>query len=208
MVEKMELTPEIKDKKFTPSLHVSVRNGSFGLDVPPHQFETCRERFGPKWGVETEGIYFTHPDHQGVAVATFIKKTEMILNQKEFSQFSLTNHDNVLWVEPTYFWKSCRMKRSLLTIMLRAGMVYEPALDNYEQALFTEQWAKPTKLAVMRFLFGFTKYIGPTIDDQTNIESRGWKFVFEGHDDDVKQYLVWPDNDCFKPKGQISGIWF
>ena len=95
-----------------------------------------------------------------------------------------------------------------MTILVRAGMVYDPKSDNYEEALFTEKWAKPTKTAVMRFLYGFTKYVGPTIDDQPAIESRGWKYVFEGHDDQyIKNCLKWPDDNVYVPNGTVSGIW-
>jgi len=197
-----------KEKKNTPSMHIAVEAGSFGLDVPPHKFETCRERFGRQWDRSTTGFYFKHPVDKGYAVATFLKKTEIVLKQSVFSQYALTNRDTILWIEPSEFWMCCRMRRSLLTILVRAGMVYDPKSDNYEEALFTEKWAKPTKTAVMRFLYGFTKYVGPTIDDQPAIESRGWKYVFEGHDDQyIKNCLKWPDDNVYVPNGTVSGIW-
>ena len=190
------------------SLHINTTDGSFGLDIEPYRFETCRERFGRQWDSKTKGFYLKHPANAGYAIATFLKKTELILNQTEFSQYSLTNRDTVLWIEPTKFWMECRMKRSLLTILVRAGIMYDPKLDNYEEALFNEKWAKPTKLAVMRFLFGFTKYVGPNIDDQPSIETRGWKFIFEGKDENyIKQFLTWPGKNAYIPQGPVSGIW-
>jgi hypothetical protein len=105
------------------------------------------------------------------------------------------------------------MKRSLLTMFVRAGMVYDPIADNYEEALFSEKWsqhanlAKATKIAVMRFLFGFTKYVGPTIEDQPTIESHGWHRIFEGlSEQSVKQYLIWPNKNAYIPKSQIEAI--
>lgn len=199
-----------KDKKHTPSMYFEgVFDGSFGLDVEPYKFETCRERFGRQWDENTKGFYLTHPVNEGYSVATFLKKTEIILKQTEFSEYALTNRDNILWIEPSKFWMSCRMKRSLLTILVRAGILYDPKKDNYEEALFSERWAKPTKRAVMRFLYGFTKYIGPTIEGQ-NIETRGWKYVFDEttHNDQfAKDCLVWPGDDAYKPQGPVSGIW-
>ena len=206
----MELIHHIsfKEQKNTPSMYFEVSAGSFGLDVEPYKFETCRERFGRQWDEHTKGFYLTHPANKGYSIATFLKKTEIILNQKEFSEYARTNRDTILWIEPSKFWMSCRMRRSLLTILVRAGIMYDPKRDNYEEALFTEKWAKPTKMAVMRFLYGFTKYIGPTIEDQPNIESRGWKYVFENHDEQyTKNCLVWPEDDAYKPQGPVSGIW-
>lgn len=188
-------------------MYFEVYDGSFGIDEEPYRFETCRERFGRQWDENTKGFYLTHPVNKGYSVATFLKKTEIILKLTEFSEYALTNRDNILWIEPSKFWMSCRMRRSLLTILVRAGMVYEPKEDNYEEALFTERWAKPTKRAVMRFLYGFTKYIGPTIENQ-NIETRGWKYVFDNHDEQfVKDCLVWPKDGAYKPQSSISGIW-
>lgn len=205
----MELIHHIsfKDTKFTQSMHFTVSDGSFGLDVDPYRFETCRERFARQWDQNTVGFYFTHPANMGYSVATFLKKTEIILKRTDFSEYALTNRDNILWIEPSKFWMDCRMRRSLLTILVRAGMVYDPKRDNYEEALFAEKWAKPTKMAVMRFLFGFTKYNGPNIENQS-VESRGWKFIFESiTEQQIKEYLLWPEENAYKPKGAISGVW-
>jgi hypothetical protein len=210
MVEEMALIHHItfKEQKNTPSLHFGVTDGSFGLDVEPYRFETCRERFGRHWDHTTKGFYLTHPVNAGYSVATFLKKTEIILKQTQFSEYALTNRDTILWIEPSQFWMCCRMRRSLLTILVRAGMVYDPKKDNYEEALFSEKWAKPTRIAVMRFLFGFTKYVGPDIENQPQIESRGWRYVFDNPDEQhAKKCLIWPDEFPYKPKGPVSGIW-
>ena len=137
-----------KENKLNMSMNLDVRDGSFALDQRPYQFETCRERFCPHFSMLTPGFFLKHPQGKGYSVATFLKKTEIILKQNEYSQYAMTNRDTVLWIEPTNFWKSCRMRRSLLTIFVRAGMVYDPKRDNYEEALFSEQWAKPTKTAI------------------------------------------------------------
>ena len=195
-----------KEKKINPSMHFVVGEGCYGMDSPPHKFETCRERFGRIWNENTIGFFFTHPSSKGYSVAAFLNKTEIVLKQSKFSQYSMTNRDTILWIEPSVFWKECRMKRSLLTILIRAGMMYDPRRDNYEEALFTENLIKPTRLAVMRFLYGFTKYIGPTIENQ-NVETYGWKHIFENHGEQyVKNCLVSPD-EKYIPNGIINGIW-
>jgi hypothetical protein len=197
-----------KEIKINPSMYIDVESGSFGLDVAPYRFETCRERFGSHWNSDAVGFYFKHPINYGYAVATFLKKTEIVLKQSVFSQYSMTNRDTILWIEPSDFWKCCRMRRSLLTILVRAGIMYDPRKDNYEEALFTEKLVKPTKFAVMRFLYGFTKYVGPNIDNQPDIESRGWKTIFESHDEEyIKNCLKWPDDKPYLPSRNISGLW-
>ena len=83
------------------------------------------------------------------------------------------------------------MRRSLLTILLRAGMLYNKDRDNYEQALFTEPYIVPTKQAVMRFLYGFTKYAGPSMEPGTNLETKGWKMIFSKlKEEEIRRYLV------------------
>ena len=207
MVEENELIHHItfKEEKTNDSLYSNVSDGSFGLDVAPYKFETCRERFGRYWNENTLGFFLKHPADAGYSVATFLKKTELLLKETKFSEYSLTNNNTLLWIEPSQFWKCCRMRRSLLTIFVRAGMTYDPKKDNYEEVLFAEKFIKPTKTAVMRFLYGFTKYEGPSIEEQPTIESRGWKYIFESADVlSVKNWLKWPTKDQYEPKAQLS----
>lgn len=115
---------EFLNKKFIYSQNTDVKIGSFALDVSPLKFETCRERFAKHWDESTIGWFLKHPENKGKDVASFLVKTEEILKQKEFSKFSNTNRDSILWIEPSDFWKVCRLRRSLLTIIVRAGMFY------------------------------------------------------------------------------------
>jgi len=200
---------EFKDKKIIYAQNVDAENGSFALDKSPLKFETCRERFGRAWDETTDGWFFKHPPRKSVDVASFVLKTEAILKQSQFSKFSETNRDTVLWVEPSPFWKACRMRRSLLTILIRAGMVYDLKNDNYEHALFNQQYVTPTKRAVKRFLHGFTKYTGPSIAEGT-LETTGWVRIFEGKDIEyIKTILVWPEETLYKPTYQREDVlWF
>jgi hypothetical protein len=189
---------EFLPNKKIESLNIAGIEGSYGIDTTPFEFEKCREKFALFFKTGTPGFYFKHPTDRGVDVASFIKKTEIVLKQTEFSEFALTNRRQILWVEPTMFWKSCRMKRSLFTILLRAGMTYDPRQDNYEHALLTEAYLLATQHAVMRFLFGFTKYVGPSMDNEegSTYEYRGWKHIFEAKDETtVKSWLVSPDSN-------------
>lgn len=183
---------EFQEKKTILSANIDVKAGSFALDRSPLAFETCRERFAAVFGPETEGFYFKHEVGQGTNVAAFVLKTETIVNA-EHSKFSETNRDTILWVGPSKFWVDCPLRRSLLTIILRAGMLYDLNRDNYEEALFSQEYVIPTKKAVMRFLFGFTTFKGFMSIGTSTLQTHGWKMVFEGKSDlELKRLLVKP----------------
>lgn len=207
---------DLLPNKLIESTNINCEDGSYGTDSIPFSFEKCREKFALNFKVGTNGFYFKHsgfngtrPANKSKNIAVFIKKTEAILQQTEFSGFALTNRDTIVWVEPSMFWKSCRMRRSLFTILLRAGIPYIAQKDNYEQALFEEPYILPTRLAIMRFMFGFTKYVGPSMDCETSTyEYKGWKNIFEAKDEfTVKSYLVSPDEN-YKPNPELrKALW-
>ncbi len=117
----------------------------------------CRDRFTCYFTENTEGFYFSHLPGNGNNVSAFIFKTEVILTIAH-SEFDSTNRDYITWITPSLFWKESFIRRSLLTLLLRAGDNYDPKTDNYEEALYSNKWLRDSKLAVMRFLFGFTEF--------------------------------------------------
>ncbi len=151
---------EFLPTKTIKSLSFGGSNGSFSIDKARLEFHTCRERFAEVFNSKTEGIYFAHEKGNGENVAQFIKKTEEILqiNPQRRSRFALTNRETILWVGPSKFWTECPMKRSLFTILLRAGLSYKIKTDNYEEALLKQSYASYTLPAVQRFMFGFTRF--------------------------------------------------
>ena len=177
-----------KKKAVGASPSINVRLGSFALDNTPLRFETCRERFAKHFNEKHNKFFFKHGRDKGVEVATFVRKIEDILglNLNQRSKFSKTNRDTILWVESSVFWSKCPMKRSLYTILLRAGLLYESEKDNLEEALFSEKYVKRTKRAVMRFLFGFTEYNDEIISiDGAGVPfNTGWVKIFEKKNDD------------------------
>lgn len=182
---------EFGSKKTILSLNTDVKVGSCALDKPPLKFEKCRELFASKFFLSTKGFYFKHKGGGSKNVATFISKTESVLKIRKPSKFSETNRNSILWFEPCYFWRSCRMRRSLLTILLRAGIQYDTERDNYEEALFSEPYIIPTKKAVMRFMFGFTKYVGPHFNTVSMLDTKGWRSVFSKlKEEEIRCYLV------------------
>lgn len=203
------LNVEFQSDKIITSPNIQVEDGSFAIDDAPLIFDHCRERFGKKFNELTAGFFFKHSADKGQDIAGFLIKTEIILKQNDFSKFSKTNRNTILWVQPSGFWKSCRMKRSLFTIMLRAGVFYDLQQDNYEGALFAENYISVTRTAVMRFLYGFTDYVGPLANDhQSSLETMGWKATFDKIDDNlVKRYLISPNNKPLKTELSSQALW-
>lgn len=183
------------ETKFIKSCNIVVAQGSFALDKQPLIFEHCRERFAISFQQEIQGFYFKHQNGKSLDVAHFIRKTEMVLGQEIFSQFAKTNRDSILWVEPAFFWKSCPIKRSLFTILLRAGRTYNCYEDNYEQALFAQEYVIATKKAVIRFMLGFTNYVGPNLTPNSSgtVMTCGWRYIFQNKtESEIKKLLVSP----------------
>lgn len=178
--------------------------GRFALYAdPPKQpsWEKCREKFAALMKPDTPGFLYSHQASQGPQVAGFLSKSEDVLDLDLRSVYALTDKDNVLWVEPARFWMDCWIRRSLLTILLRCGMYYDCCRDNYEEALFgtgdekdqAREYTNKTKPAVMRFMFGFTKFVAPdNVSEPTGVvQSQIWVNVFNGKTDkELKSILV------------------
>ena len=177
------MTKWIDKKKICES--IKPHPGYFAVDKSCNvKWENCRERFNNKiFNKDLPGFFFSHEIGECESVVQFIDKTEEILSV-ERSSFAKTNRPYATWVCPSDFWRSCEMRRSLFTILLRAGRKYNPVNDNYEDALFSQEYVKLTKEAVMRFLFGFTNYV--------RLENKqGWVSVFMHKKyEDVRKRLV------------------
>lgn len=184
------------------------RAGSYAIARSPVRFENCRERFACQWHSRTKAIFFRH-DADGRKIAKFILKTEQIVHEKKHTNFALTTCKPVLWVEPSRFWMRCRMRRALFTILLRAGMSYDPDQDNYEEALFSDAYAKSTRYAVMRFLFGFTKYVGPTPGGSSTLETSGWVAILKkSTQKEIREYFQSPKRRPYQPTYDLTEeIW-
>ena len=160
-------------------------SGSFAIDRNPIEWIHCRERFGPKLVSPYDGFFFSH-ERKDVNIASFILKTEEVLEISK-SIFRKTNRYYATWISPSDFWLQCDVRKSLFTILIRAGVNYDLALDNYEEALFSVKYSKETMLAIQRFLLGFTKVVYKRYNN-------GWVNVFGGQSIDViRQRLVLPE---------------
>ena len=165
--------------------------GCYYLEGGEH-WEKCRDTFEKQIDETVGGFYFNHKGNSQT-VAEFIHKTEQVLNFEsltqpwDYSKFNPTNREDILWIEPSEFWRGCKIRRSLLTVLLRAGMNYVDS-TNYDESLQSVWYVRETKMAVMRFLLGFNKFVGD--------RERGWVGTFRGKkEDDIKIALVLPEQE-------------
>lgn len=188
-------------------------HGNFALEpidsTKLFHWDHCREQFAAKF-VDALGFYFSHPEHKGRDVANFLSKFEQIVGIHPVSSFAETNKNVVLWVNVSPFWISCWLKRSLLTILLRCGINYNSDQDNFDDALFGNYkeniYVRETKSAVLRFMFGFTKFVGknPINVFQSSIVKHGWREEFQKLDDSViRRRLILPEG-CSKETNMVG----
>lgn len=95
-------------------------------------------------------------------IAAFIEKIETKLNlkQKERTKIGPTNIPSIIWVHVSKWWSSCKMRRSLFTILLRVAQNYRLKIDNFEHTLRSHLYLSQTQKAVNWFLEGNTVYTG------------------------------------------------
>jgi hypothetical protein len=183
---------EVKTVK--PSIYGEPLPGYLAIESRDDKllWDRCREEFAKRLSSTESGFYFCGKIGQNEKIVHFLKKTETILDLKEFSAFSKTTKPEIIWIYPSLFWMNCSLKRQLLTIFLRAGINYNIEVDNYEEALWSpdimgKTYAAETKLAICRFLYGYTEYKG-RIDG-------GWWGLFNSADIGfIKRVLVLPSD--------------
>jgi hypothetical protein len=160
-------------------------SGCFALNRSPLEWIGCRERFHSLYTTwksgGMDGFFFSHSPNEEANVIAFLNKTETILLTDQ-SSIEETNRWYATWFNPSAFWLENQMRRSVLTIFIRAalgrgnnikaGIPYDPIKNNYEECLYSSPYVKQTKQAVMRFLFGCTCF-----DDPGN-PNIGWVSVF------------------------------
>ena len=188
-----------RKKSFNPSHapYASPKAGAFAVDGEKISWVKCREQFAPKFSSDTDGIYFVHEKDKGEFVAAFILQAEKVLgiHCKKRSIFSKTNRGSVIWVSVSPFWKECELRRSLFTILLRAGMNYSIEENNFSKTLFSNLYVKQTEVAIKRFFFGFVNFRRQMVMGmpQPGSYCRGWVNTFKDAGvKDVKKILVKP----------------
>jgi hypothetical protein len=166
--------------------------GSFAIPVPKYSYKrigdsferidpdrykviqwcTCRDLFHSRL-YNLKLFFFSHQTGKGRSVSEFMQKVESILEIKNRSEYGATQRKTIMWIKPSYWWTQRAMRRSLYTILLRAGNGYSPSKDNFEEALFSNFYTTKTQYAVRRFLAGNTIYTG---------KKKGWYNQFHNID--------------------------
>lgn len=207
-----KVEPQYGEQKFVkPSVYAPPKIGHFAIDSEYSlSWEKCRETFAYKFTEVLYGFYFCHVLNEWHNVASFIAKTEEIIGFVDYlysfapSKFCTTNQADILWVEPSRFWSKYEMRRQLFTILLRAGMNYNPSINNYEEALWGEDkmgnsYAKETQLAITRFLFGFTL----PVNDPCLLSKVGWRDSYKNCSEQmIRKVFVRPEGE----KKEVSVI--
>jgi hypothetical protein len=171
------------DEKKAKQVRKRPEYGEYSLELEELNWESCRERFSKSFKQTSKGLYFSCSENKRENIRSFIEKTEEILISGAlikmcYSKFYKTNLSFAIRIEPSDFWMNCSMKRSLFTMLLRCGISYD--FKNYEAALFSTQYSKITKNALIRFLYGFTEY-----NDSNQIFEglgKGWVSLFSNLD--------------------------
>lgn len=164
---------------------------------------------------DMRGFFFTHHEGKSDDVAAFIAKAEEIVSisglRFDPSSFRKTNKTNIVWIEPGTLWRNGTISMSLLTLMLRSSLNYDTAGDNFQDCLFgnfqENRMIRETRHAVLRFMFGFTEYVGelPPMNNQSynsTLVRHGWHSEFNFTDlATIKKKLVstreGPQNEKF-----------
>lgn len=202
-------TKEIKQSYSLPLV------GNFALEVEPPKtphWDHCREQFASKFNETIQGFFYSVHPNTCEDVAEFLVKCEEIIGLDRTSAFCKTDKNTIMWIVPTLFWLGCDMKRSFLTMMLRCGLNYNKEKDNFDDALFSEtykenKWARETKAATMRFLFGFTRWIDQRPKDTTlyMTSKYGWHEEFSRIDNlCIRKRLALPEGKVIEPS--IIGV--
>lgn len=199
--------------------------GNFALDFDAGQrvqWDNCREKFAAKFNETIKGFFFSHPENKSQDVAAFLTKFEIVVGIDSYktsyplSNFCKTSKSKITWIEPSNFWIFCPIKRSLLTIILRCGMNYDMDKDNFEDSLFSEQYKenvylRESKPAILRFMFGFTNFLGhlPVADINITVLKHGWREEFSKADEYVvRQKLILPNDEiCESSIIGLDSLW-
>lgn len=144
---------------FAASAFARVLENQNVLTVDSSGVQSCREAFHAH-NTQMRLMCMGHDSYQGPNIAAFIRKIELKMQHTRLSEIGPTNRRTVSWIRPAAFWDRNNTRRSLFTILLRAGMLYEPDTDNFDRALVGTTHASGTKIAIDRFLSGYTWYRG------------------------------------------------
>lgn len=135
-------------------------------------WQTCREIFAKVFQSDSEGFFFSSSPLSHKHIIEFLDLCETILDTNEKTKIIQTTNDNVILIIPSYFWKECYVKRSLLTLLLRMGFYHDDS-HSWEKTMFSSDKnvsnskilsnkmdIQKTENAIKRFFLGFTHFVG------------------------------------------------
>lgn len=111
----------------------------------------------------------------------FVKTVESAIGipEKDRCHISKTNHEEIIHVSPGNFWRHSKIKRSLLTLLMRIGEFYKPG-DDWKEILHKKcpylKRGTPAYKAILRLTNGYTKLKLPPAFDEEEIS--GWVSCF------------------------------
>jgi hypothetical protein len=157
-----------------------IKSGSYAKIIGPQPgpWIYCRDTFHGQTQNLKE-MLFCHKAGVSENIALFIYKFESILNHTNLTICGPTNINRIMWIKPAQFWIRQPIRRSLFTALLRAAQKYDPVTDNFEEALFSNQYLKSSQPAVRRFLRGYTWYTGNAGGWDNAFRSRSEKQIEE-----------------------------
>ncbi len=169
--------------------------GSFGIvtrkeeKITAIQWEGCRDRFQTQSNAaEVMDFLFFHNNGTGDNVVAFMRTLEEVIElpEEDRCEFKKTNNANVLYVKMSGWWKY-KLRRSLLTALLRCGQNYtDKTAKGFEKALYSQYYLAQTKPAVEQFLKGRT---GSRLSK--NAGNSGWYAHFVNQNEQkVRETLV------------------
>jgi hypothetical protein len=123
-------------------------------------WETCRDRFQATSNPEGYLFFLFNcvNDSGSINVIEFIRMVEQIIKlpEKDSVVFKKTSVKGIIHVTMSLWWKY-RLRRSLLTALLRCGVFYtDHSGPEFEKALFSQVYTSGTRAAIERFLAGYT----------------------------------------------------
>lgn len=150
-----------EDRVRIPSFPYQNIYGALGIQTSKStiEWERCRDRFQTKTEANpVDSFLFYHKDGAGDNVIEFLRTFEEACNcpADQRVTFKKTTNKNVLFVGVSEWWKY-RVRRSLLTALLRCGQNYtERNATSFWAAVVSEYYLANNPAAVEAFLDGRT----------------------------------------------------
>lgn len=170
---------------------LGVRSGWFGYKPSPGfeetvfldktdkrfcRWEKCRDRVQSISAnvIKENGLWFSHRKKTGPKIRKFFEKLETILKINERSEFGNTeNPEHCLWMKVSPWWMESVIRRSFLTMALRASQNYKPQKQNILECFEKNKYGGTSMVAINLFLQGYTNYRGKPLN-----MLEGWSRMF------------------------------